>query len=252
MKYIYGIIGIILFLSCVMWGVSSIDSGEAPGENALVINERSISFAELQQMWQQKPYHYRDQKEFLDDLVLREILIQEAIVAGIADEEQFKRLIQDFFEQSLVKTLLDRKQLEQHIELSTEILTRFRNARQLRYQLNIFRYPTYAAAQAKENPQTRVMTEDFVAMPESIQAQILNLQPDELSVPFADGSDYVRLQITAVESAQQLQITDDSEEELQQQLRYLLQQQRLEEWIQQLRQQAVVHYPQQRLNKGDD
>lgn len=252
MKYIYGIIGIILLLSGVMWGISSTDSDQEPGENALVINGRSISFAELQQLWQQKPYHYRDQQEFLDDLVLREVLIQEAITVGIADEDQFKRLIQDFFEQSLVKTLLDRKQLEQAIEITAGDLDRFRTARQLRYRLSVFRYPTYSAAQANENPQSRLLSEDFVVLPESIQVQLLNLPPGELSAPFADGSDFVRLQVESVESLPQLQATAVSAEELSQQLRYLLQQQRLEEWVQQLRQRAVVQYPQQRLNKGED
>ncbi len=252
MKYIYFILGIILLISCAYGVISYKGSGEPPGENALVVNERVIPFAELQQMWQQKPYHYRDQNEFIDDLVLREVLIQEAINGGIADEDQFKRLIKDFFEQSLVKTLLDRKQLEQPIELSEPDLANFRKAQHLRYRLTLLRYQSYQQALAGEAAQEQQLIEDFVVLPEALQVRLLSMRSGELSTPFADGADYVRIQIDQIDKLPQLQESVISDDELRQHLHYLLQQKILEEWILRVREQAIVRYPQQKLKNGGE
>lgn len=252
MKYLYSIVGIIFLLSCVMWAISINGSSEKPGKNALVVNDRSIPFSELLQLWQQKPYHYRDQEEFLEDLVLRELLIQEAIASGIADEEQFKQLIQDFFEQSLMKTLLDRKQLENKITISAEDLSLFRKARQSHYQLTLVRYATYQQAQQDNNGQQQALNDDFVNLPEAVQSRLLPLRPGVLSPAFADGAEFVRLRIEKIEPLTLIQGAIEPDEELRQQLQYMLQQQQLGEWIQQIRLKAVVQYPQQRLEKGED
>jgi hypothetical protein len=246
MKYIYSIVGIVLLLTGVMLTVSSHDSEVPPDKNALVVNDRSISFSELQQMWQQKPYHYRDEKEFLDDLVLREVLVQQAIADGIADEEQFKRLIRDFFEQSLVKTLLDRKQQLQ-VDISDADLDRFRKARQSRYQMSLVRYETLQQAESKKGGKLQTMTEDYVSFPESVQLRCLALPVGQLSVPFADGAEFVRMRIEKIDPLEQSEAISESDESLHAKLKNMLQQKKVEAWVNATRQQAEVRLPQQSL-----
>lgn len=252
MKYIYCIIAIVLLLSVVMWQLSVTDSGKLPDQNALLINERVIPFVELQQRWQEQPYHYQEQKEFIEDQVVRELLLQEAVSAGIADEEQFKRLVKDYFEQSLVKTLLDRKLLEQKIPLSPEDISRFRAAQQLRYRLTLIRYQTYQLALDDSEGQPQPLTGDFVDLPAAVTVRLLHLTRAVLSTPFADSDGFFRVRIEQIERSAQNSQTAASDEELQHQLGYLLQQQKLAEWLQQVRQQAVIRYPQQQLEKGDN
>lgn len=252
MKYIYSIVGIILLMTCVIWFVGTKDSTVRPGKNALVINDRLIPFADLLNLWKQKPYHYGDEKEFIDDLVLREVLIQEAIASGIADEDQFKRHIQDFFEQSLLKTLLDRKQQGLTVEVSSRDFLLFQTARQSRYQLTLLRYQSNLQATEDEGGQPETRVDAYVLLPESLQTRLLGLEVGELSVPFADGTDFVRLRVDAVEVLPVLPKTLLSDVELTQQLHDMLQQRDLDEWIQQVRQRAVVQYPQQRLGKEGD
>ncbi|MBN2429797.1 MAG: hypothetical protein JXK94_15790 [Deltaproteobacteria bacterium] len=247
MKYIYSILGIVLLLTCVMLAVSSNDSEETPDKNALVVNDRSISFAELQQRWQEKPYYYRDEKEFLDDLVLREVLVQQAISDGIADEEQFKRLVRDFFEQSLVKTLLDRKQREVQVDISDADLSRFRKARQSRYQLSLIRYETLQQAKSGKGGTIQTMTKDYAFFPESIQLRLLALPVEQLSVPFADGAEFVRLRIEKIDQLEQSEAIAETDESLRGKLKYMLQQKKVGEWVDATRQQAVVRFPQQSL-----
>ena len=248
MKYIYSILGIILLLTCVMLTVNSNDLEQPPDKNALVVNDRSISFAELQQRWQEKPYYYRDEKALLDDLVLREVLVRQAIADGIADEEQFKRLVRDFFEQSLVKTLLDRKQQEVQVNISAADLARFRKARQSGYRLSLIRYETLQQAESGKGGRLQTMAEDYAFFPESIQLRLLALPVGQLSDPFADGAEFARMRIEKIEPLEQSETMSESDESLHGKLKYMLQQKKVGEWVDATRQRAVVRFPQQSLN----
>ncbi len=252
MKYIYGIVAIIILFSCLMWGINSKDSKQQPDKNALVVNERVIPFSELEKAWQQQTQHYRDQEEFIEDLVLREALIHEAIARGIADEDQFKRLVRDFFEQALVKTLLDRQRTEQKTALISKDIAGFRKARSSHYHLTLFQYPTLRQAINERDGKPHKFSDNFTALSESLQIRLLKLKPKELSSPFADGDQFIRIRIEAVEPSSLQHASTPSEKQLHNKLFYLQQQLQFEDWIQNIRGKAVVHYPEKRLSKGDD
>jgi hypothetical protein len=77
-------------------------------EPVLVINDRLISRSELDEFSQVGSYH-SEGEGFLDAIIARELLIQEAVKLGIHEEEAFRKSIEEFYEQSLVKALVDRK-----------------------------------------------------------------------------------------------------------------------------------------------
>ena len=250
MKYIFYILGIIVLMTCALWAVSLRGLGQSPGEDALIVNERVIPFDKLQQRWQQKPYHFSDQQEFIDDQVLRELLIQQAITAGIAEEDSFRQQVQEYFEQSLVSTLLDRKMLEQAIEPTEQELTTFRNVQRLHYQLTLLRYDDYQQALDNINAKPQALSDDYSALTETIKVRLLSLGTGEISPPFVAGSDYLRIRIEQAENVQPPANITVSDAQLRQQLQYLQQQKQLEDWLLQIRRQAKISYPNRQLEKG--
>jgi hypothetical protein len=79
---------------------------DAGKKAAIIINDKVITLDEFAGM---KPSHDEHRADFINSLIARELLIQEAQRTGIDKEENFRRSLQGFYEQSLVKVLMDRK-----------------------------------------------------------------------------------------------------------------------------------------------
>jgi hypothetical protein len=78
------------------------------GEWAIKVNERTISREELEKSYS---YHIsihgaiKDRKTFIEELITKELLIQEAKKMGLDNEEPFRRSIQNYYEQTLIRNL---------------------------------------------------------------------------------------------------------------------------------------------------
>ena len=78
MRYIYYITIIIVLGTVAMAGWIGFCT-EPPGDDVvLVVNDRTFNRQELAERQEYTPYHYRSEREFLDELITRELLIQEA------------------------------------------------------------------------------------------------------------------------------------------------------------------------------
>ncbi|MFO7752049.1 MAG: hypothetical protein R6V41_02890 [Desulfobacteraceae bacterium] len=108
MRYIYYILGIVIIITAAVgWTVfnkASVDLSKP----AVVVNDRVITHDELESMMDSKP-HDKKRQAYIDSIILNELLIQEAVKRSINKEEAFRKSVEEFYEQSLVKTLLDRQ-----------------------------------------------------------------------------------------------------------------------------------------------
>ena len=107
MKYIYSIIIIVIVFSLIIG--YELFSGKRETENpALIINDKIISVNEFNQLYSTRADRL-SKSDFISSLITKNLLIQEAQKEGINKEKSFKKSIQDFYEQSLIKILIDRK-----------------------------------------------------------------------------------------------------------------------------------------------
>jgi hypothetical protein len=106
MRYIYYII-IILVISTIgaAWGVFS-DTKVKLSKPEIVINNKIITEVEFDHLMKSKPSYETDQG-YIDSIIIKELLIQEAIKQEINKDESFRASVEDFYEQSLVKILMD-------------------------------------------------------------------------------------------------------------------------------------------------
>lgn len=93
--------------------------GCAPKDNqniALKINNYKMTQEEFEGEFRDSPYAKLDtpesRKEFLNNLINRKLLLQEAEAEGLDKQKNFLRSIEKFWEQSLLKIILDSKTRE--------------------------------------------------------------------------------------------------------------------------------------------
>ena len=97
-----------------------------PSENAAIsINDRIITIDEMEKRFDTRSLYTSSREAFINDIITREILIQEAMNLKIDREEAFRRSVQHFFEHALIKTLLDRKYGALTPDSSDELVDRY-------------------------------------------------------------------------------------------------------------------------------
>ncbi len=108
MKYLYYIVGILAVFSGLVafW---LLDTNVEFSEPAIVVNDRIITESEYKELLPSKPY-YMTENQYIDSIITKQLLIQEAVRQNINKEESFRKSVENFYEQSLIKILLDRKQ----------------------------------------------------------------------------------------------------------------------------------------------
>ena len=107
MRYIVYIFLIILLVSGFI-GYRILPSPPFPDNPALVINDKVITPDTLDSLLTRKTPHL-NRFEFIESVITEELLIQEALRQGIDRDGPFRQSVQDFYEQSLVKLLIDKK-----------------------------------------------------------------------------------------------------------------------------------------------
>ncbi|MBU2648455.1 hypothetical protein KKI24_27360 [bacterium] len=110
MKYVV-YISIIVVIFTAIAGITLFDGDEERSEKncALRINDKMIGKEEFEKLYEHRPFHVADKKEFVQMLVGKELLIQEAQKLNLHQEDQFRLSVQSFYEQSLIRVLMDRK-----------------------------------------------------------------------------------------------------------------------------------------------
>lgn len=80
------------------------------------INNYEITFEEFKQELGDSPYAgsktYEAKEEFLDNIISRKLILQEAEQRGLDKDEKFLKVIEKFWEQALLKVALEQKAKE--------------------------------------------------------------------------------------------------------------------------------------------
>ena len=197
MKYLYFIAGIILAASLVlalqlMPFSRSTDRDE---EIALVVNGRAITSKEVAAVERLQPG--RDGAEStVDSVITRELLLQEAKRRGIDREEDFRASIKNFYEQSLVKILLDRQGQMLHSGVSDGDVERYRQLSGTTVELTIFRLP---ATDSHEKMTEERQISPFADLSEDLRGRLTALKQGERTEPIPRGEGFVAYRLDRIE-----------------------------------------------------
>lgn len=240
MRYLFYILFIIILAWAGIWGYDQISHPAAAGEKALSVNDRVITVDELQKRLSRTPYAALDRQGFMEDLITRQILIQEAMKEGIHQEEAFRNAITDYFEQSLVKTLVDRKMASLRPQVAESRLDALQRLGALHYDLSLFRFATeeQAARGPLENPEQ--VAAPFLDLPLPLRNAVESLEKGSLSPALPGGGGYFRVRVDETRPLTEQEGPAPSRETLRQGMEKEQRQQIFDQWLSDLRAQARV------------
>ncbi len=197
MRYIYYIVIILLVLSAVI--AYEIKSERSPKQDiALIINDRIITVDEFNRLLQSS--YVKDKKEFINSLITKELLIQESQKQGIDKEENFRLSIQNFYEQSLIKLLIDRKLSSLNINIDEEEINKYISFSNKKLYLTIFNFSNLEEATKglyKDGEKKVVFFED---LSDEIRDQIMLLEEGEVTNPIKMDEKYIVVRLDKMES----------------------------------------------------
>lgn len=102
-----------LFLLLVLLFISGCRCPYRNNSVAVKVNDYEITREEFEQEFRDSSFGTSDtlesRKDFLDNLISRQLILQDAQKKGLDKEKNFLKMIQKFWEQSLLKTTLDKK-----------------------------------------------------------------------------------------------------------------------------------------------
>lgn len=197
MKYLYFIAGIILAASLALAFqlISFSGSTDRHEEIALVVNDRNITVSEMAAAERLQPG--RDGAEStVDSVITRELLLQEAKRRGIDREDDFRTSIKNFYEQSLIKILLDRQDQVFHGDVSDDEVERYLQLLGATIELTMFRLPALDSIEKETEEHQRSR---FADLSEDLRCRLAALKQGERTIAIPRGLEFVAYRLDRIE-----------------------------------------------------
>ena len=125
MKYLFTLLAIVLAVTSVtafyLWPKPEIINKDI----LVTVNGHSLPLSLLDQKKAQSGNHRKDNKAILDDIIIHELLLQEAQRLNIDKEPSFRRSVQNYYEQSLIKILIDRQFRDTKTKVTDQDIDRY-------------------------------------------------------------------------------------------------------------------------------
>ncbi len=181
MKYIYYILAIVIvFSGLAAYGL--FDTKVEISKPVLSINDRIYSEKELEKLLAaEKSDMTREQ--FIQSLIEKQLLIQQAIKQKINAEENFRRSVENFYEQSLIKILLDRKLDSLVVDVTTEEVARYEELTGKNLVITKMTYPRMQDLKNRTNEQVETIHSDFLNLSDDLKFIVLMLKKGDSSRP---------------------------------------------------------------------
>ncbi len=181
MKYVYYVVAIVMvFSGLAAYGL--LDTRIEISEPVLSINDRIFSASELDKILETEPSD-TTWDQFIESLIEKQLLIQEGIKQKINTEERFRLSVQDFYEQSLVKILLDRKLDSLVVDVTTEEVSKYEELYTTQLVIKKIIYPTIENFKNKTNKKVQTLNSDFINLSNDLKFIVLNLNKGESTNP---------------------------------------------------------------------
>ncbi|RMG03665.1 MAG: hypothetical protein D6726_05085 [Nitrospirae bacterium] len=199
MRYIFYILGVlILFTGLFLFYSTGSKQQIVEKDVALKINDRVITKAEFDSL-RSSGYSGRvPLQDFINSLIEKELLIQEAKKLGLDTEESFRRSIQNFYEQSLIKLLLDRKFKDLTPQVTDSDINAYLNLTNKRIALKIETAETPDGF-GTEGVRVREEKREFEEFSRHIQTLLLGAGPGSVIGPVYLNGRYQRYSVQQIE-----------------------------------------------------
>jgi hypothetical protein len=250
MKYIYYIVIILLGISAII-GYELIGGRSIPGDAAIVINDRTIAGAEFEGLYSQRQPHGQSKTDFINSLITKELLIQESQKSGIDKDESFRKSIQNFYEQSLIKLLIDRKISSLKPTDIDEEFIRCINAFNKKFHMTVFSFDTLEQASKGDYGKGEKRTALLDDLSPDIRESVIRSEAGKIIGPVKSGDRYLVVRLDRIETDPSCLPSAHDKEHMLSMLSGEKKEKIINEWISDLRKKAKVKIYIKEENQGD-
>lgn len=239
MKYLFIILAIVSLATVL--SLFSFLPGKTPSKDhiAISINGHDIARDAVTAENKRSGYHSEKQSELFDAVITRELLIQEAERQAINKEETFRQSLKQFYENSLIKILLDRKndqlkaevsdaELDSYIALLGKIVTFTR--------LDAIPGSATEANGAKGLTNTALFSD--LATP--VKMVLASLQPGQFGIQFDTGTEKYAIRLDNVQPSPDPSAQNVDRQHLFAILADYKREQQMNQWLADLQQNATI------------
>ena len=238
MRYIYYILIIFLAISAVI-GFELKGNHGSVKDAALIINDRVITAEEFNKRYSSRPLH-ESKSDFLNSLITKELLIQDSQKQGIDKDESFRRSIQNFYEQSLIKLLIDRKFASLNISESSKELDRYIALLNKKIHITIFAFDSIEQAGKGVYKDGESRTVNFDDLSDEIRYGITLTDEGKVSEPIRIGEKYIVVRLDKIESASTCMPSDTNQDRIKMMMAEIKKEKFINDWIAGLRKNAKI------------
>jgi len=233
MKYLAAILGIILLLTIVTLAIIWPEKRPTKEDIVMTVNDYTFTSAMLEQSEKQRSSQHESWQDFLDSIAIEQVLIQEAQRQKIDREPAFRESIKNYYEQSLVKILLDRQNQAIDAEVSEEEIDLF-----LSYSGKTI---TFDIAQGEGTITPEVdwskgttSTELFDNLSSTLQPILAGLMPGNVRTVYDTGNEWFAVKVNEISDSPTSNASSTSRETIRLLTKNHKREQQLNQWISRL------------------
>lgn len=195
-----------------------------------LLPKNAAKLSPTNQPTQSSSYHQSHQHDRLVASATRQALVQEAQRIGIDKEDSFRRALKDYYEQSLVKVLTDRKLAEIKVSVSEENIEKYLSC--FGNIITFTRFPIENGVVLEEGGfQSTVL---FDELSSTLRLLLADLDPGEMAKQFDTGTETSVIRLDKIESAEIQNVIEVDRERVREQLEDYKRSLEIDRWINQL------------------
>jgi hypothetical protein len=246
MKYLYIILAIVS-LATILSLLSFLPGKKTSQDDiAITINGHDIGQGAVASEGKKFGYHSEQQAELFDTLITRELLLQEAQRQAIDKEESFRESLKNYYENSLIKILLDRQ--------NSKIEAAANDADVANYISFLGKIVTFTRLDtipdsAAEIPAAKGLTNTalFTDLAMPVRLLLSSLKPGQFAIKFDTGTEKYALRLDAVQPAPDYMAKNIDRRHIAEILAEQQKEQQMNRWLSELKQKATItfHNPQE-------
>ncbi len=199
MKYLFVILALVILSSAVTLYYLQPEDLSKNRDVAVTVNGHQLSRKQVSDQGLRRGYHSGESEESsINSLVIKQLLLDEAQRMGIDREDEFRKALKDYYEQSLIKVLTDRKLNSVQVMVTDEDIDRYLNCSGK--MLTFTRIPVENGKILEE--QSRQNSVIFDDLSESLRLVLASLKPGEKISQFETGTEIGMILLDKMEKAE--------------------------------------------------
>ena len=197
MKYLVIILTIILAVTAASFLFVWPDQPKGKKDVLVTINGHDITRSDIEEEGATGSHH-ESSGDFLNSVINKQLLIQEAQKQSIDQEPSFRKELKDYYEQSLIKVLMERKYASIQVQVSDGEVENFLGSFGKTYTFLLLktREPLTVDFLKKNGTLHSALFED---LSENLQLSLAGLKPGEMAMEFETGNENSAILLEKIE-----------------------------------------------------